>query len=80
MEVLKERGAEIAYHDPHVPSLPDLGLESVQLPEAVAEADAVVLVTAHPGIDHNEIARDASLFVDLRGITRGQHAANLVRL
>jgi UDP-N-acetyl-D-glucosamine dehydrogenase len=80
IEVLAERGGEIRYHDPHVPSLPDVGLESMPLEAAVADADAVVLVTAHPGIDHAAIARGAALFVDLRGITRGQHADNLVRL
>jgi UDP-N-acetyl-D-glucosamine dehydrogenase len=80
IEVLAERGGELRYHDPHVPSLPDVGLESQPLPDAVADADAVVLVTAHPGIDHAAIAREAALFVDLRGITRGQHADNLIRL
>ncbi len=80
MEVLRERGAELHYHDPHVPSLPDLGLESSPLAQATADADAVVLVTAHPGIDHAAIARDAALLIDLRGITRGQRAENLVRL
>jgi UDP-N-acetyl-D-glucosamine dehydrogenase len=79
MEVLAERGAEISYHDPHVPSLPDLGLESTSL-DAAAGTDAVVLVTAHPGIDHAALARESQLFVDLRGITRGEHAANLIRL
>jgi UDP-N-acetyl-D-glucosamine dehydrogenase len=79
MEVLGERGARLRYHDPYVPSLPDLGLESVPLDDAV-DGDAVVLVTAHPGIDHVAIAHEAPLFVDLRGVTRGEHAANLVRL
>ena len=80
MEVLRERGAEVTYHDPHVPSLPDLAVESSPLEQATANADAIVLVTAHPGIDHAAIARDASLFVDLRGLTRGASAPNVVRL
>jgi UDP-N-acetyl-D-glucosamine dehydrogenase len=80
IEVLKERGAQLSYHDPHVPSLPDLGLENTPLDQATATADAIVLVTAHPGIDHAAIARDAQLFIDLRGITRGQYADNLIRL
>ena len=80
MEVLRERGAELSYHDPHVPSLPDLAVESAPLGQATANADAIVLVTAHPGIDHAAIARNAPLFIDLRGLTRGQHATNLVRL
>ena len=79
IEELRERGASVSYHDPYVPALPDLGLESVPLETAV-DADAVVLVTAHPGIDHAAIAQEARLFVDLRGITRGQRAANVVRL
>ncbi len=80
VEVLQQRGAELVYHDPFVPELRELGLASTELSEAVAGADAVVLVTAHPGIDHLQIAREASLFVDLRGITRGLDGDNVVRL
>src|SRR5437588_7137847 len=68
MEVLGKRGAALSYPDPHVPSLPELGLESIALEQAASDADAIVLVTAHPGIDHASIARDAPLFIDLRGI------------
>jgi UDP-N-acetyl-D-glucosamine dehydrogenase len=80
MEVLKERGAELSYHDAFVPSLPDLGLESVPLQPAATEADAVVLVTAHPGIDYREMAGSTNLFIDLRGVTRGMEIETLVRL
>ena len=80
MEVLAERGAELSYHDPYVPSLPDFGLESGPIEAAVAGADAVVLVTAHPGINHVELARQSGLFIDLRGVTRGETAENLIRL
>jgi UDP-N-acetyl-D-glucosamine dehydrogenase len=80
MEVLIDRGAELTYHDAYVPSLPDLGLESVPLEPATAEADAVVLVTAHPGIDYRELAAASNLFIDLRGITRGLEIEHLIRL
>jgi UDP-N-acetyl-D-glucosamine dehydrogenase len=80
MDVLTERGAALSYHDPFVPELPELGLANVSLNGALADADAVVLVTAHPGVDHASIAREAPLFVDLRGITRGLEVDNLVRL
>ena len=63
-----------------MPALPDLGLQNVPLDEATADADAIVLVTAHPGIDHVALAERAPLFIDLRGITRGLSADNLVRL
>ena len=56
------------------------GLENVPLDEAVAEADVVVLVTAHPGVDHVAVAERSALFVDLRGVTRGLQVENLVRL
>jgi UDP-N-acetyl-D-glucosamine dehydrogenase len=77
---LASRGAEIRYHDPFVPALPSLGLSNIELSDAVDGADAIVLVTAHPGIDHAQIARDAELFIDLRGVTRGERAENIVRL
>ena len=80
IEVLQRRGANLVYHDPFVPELRKHGLRSTPLDDALRDADAVVLVTAHPGVDHEQIARDAPLFVDLRGITRGTHGANLVRL
>jgi len=80
IDVLRKRGAALVYHDPFVPELPKQGLESTDLAEALEGADAVVLVTAHPDIDHHEIARNAALFVDLRGITRGSTGENLVRL
>ena len=34
IELLRNAGSEVAYHDPHVPSLPGLGLESVELDPA----------------------------------------------
>ncbi|MCL2419850.1 MAG: hypothetical protein FWD04_11200, partial [Conexibacteraceae bacterium] len=80
IEMLIARGAELVYHDPFVPALEQFGLASVELADAVEDADAVVLVTAHPGVPHLDIARQASLFVDLRGITRGVTSENLVRL
>ncbi len=80
MEELAHRGADLRYHDPFVPALPALGLSNVELADAVDGADAIVLVTAHPGIDHAALAREAALFIDLRGVTRGQVAENIVRL
>ncbi len=80
MEVLAGQGAVLSYHDPYVPSMPELGLENRPLDEVVTGADAVVLVTAHPGIDHRALAEHATLFVDLRGVTRGHPATNVVRL
>jgi UDP-N-acetyl-D-glucosamine dehydrogenase len=80
MEVLGERGGIVSYHDSYVPALPELGLETVALDGALADADAVVLVTAHPDVDYAAVAARSALFVDLRGVTRGANVENLVRL
>jgi UDP-N-acetyl-D-glucosamine dehydrogenase len=82
MEVLAQRGAELAYHDPYVPELPKHGLRSTPLDEiAHANSDAIVLVTVHPDIDHFTLATSAQLFIDLRGVTRDMPTGrNLVRL
>jgi UDP-N-acetyl-D-glucosamine dehydrogenase len=80
IEELGQRGAILSYHDPFVPELPAQGLKNTELSEALNGSDAVVLVTAHPGIDHAQIAREAALFIDLRGATRGIEGDNIVRL
>jgi UDP-N-acetyl-D-glucosamine dehydrogenase len=79
IEVLAERGAEIAYHDPHVPELARQGLASRPLAELL-DGDVIVLVTAHPGIDYGAVVRDGPLFVDLRGVTRGHVEQGVVTL
>lgn len=68
--ILRERGADIGYHDALVAELPELGLESAALDSAVADADAVVLATPHPGLDLAGIAQEAAVMVDLRGALR----------
>ncbi len=78
--LLRELGAEVLYHDPHVPELAELGLRSTPFEQAIGDADLALIVTAHPGVDHEEIARRARLVVDLRGVTRPSGAANVVRL
>ena len=80
ISLLGELGAEIRYHDPYVPSLPELALESSPLEDAVADADLAVIVTAHPDVDHELVARRARLVLDLRGVTRTSATPNVVRL
>jgi UDP-N-acetyl-D-glucosamine dehydrogenase len=82
IDLLQSLGADIAYHDPHVPELPQCGLSGVSLEEALKDADVALIVTAHPTVDHGLAAERARVVVDLRGITRGAGAAaaNTVRL
>jgi UDP-N-acetyl-D-glucosamine dehydrogenase len=78
--LLQELGGEVSYHDPHVPELREQGLRSVELERGLAAADAVAIVTAHPGIDYATVVAKAPLVVDFRGATREIDAANLVAL
>jgi UDP-N-acetyl-D-glucosamine dehydrogenase len=68
--LLQARGAEVSYHDPHVPDLPVQGLRNSRLSDAVQATELAVIVTAHPSVDHTEIAQAASHTLDLRGVTR----------
>jgi UDP-N-acetyl-D-glucosamine dehydrogenase len=78
--LLRERGAQIAYHDPHVPELAAEGLFSLPLDSAIDAAELAIIVTVHPGVDHHEILGRVPLVVDLRGITRGDQGEGVVRL
>jgi UDP-N-acetyl-D-glucosamine dehydrogenase len=80
MGLLRERGAELAYHDPHVPELAELGLLSESLEAVLDGADCAVIVTAHPDLDTQRVADAAPLVVDFRGVTRHIQAEHLVRL
>ena len=69
IELLRAEGAEVSYHDPHVPTLARQGLASAELDERVLrEHDVSVVVTAHDGIDWAIVAREAPLVVDLRNV------------
>jgi UDP-N-acetyl-D-glucosamine dehydrogenase len=77
---LRELGADVTYHDPHVPDLPELGLSSEPLAVALETADLTAIVTAHPELDFREVVSAAPLVVDFRGVTRDLESANLLRL
>jgi UDP-N-acetyl-D-glucosamine dehydrogenase len=80
LRILAERGASVVFHDDYVGALPEFGLQSEPLDEALQGADCAVIVTAHPELDVEAVVRSAPLVVDFRGATRGIEAPNLVRL
>jgi UDP-N-acetyl-D-glucosamine dehydrogenase len=73
-------GADLVYHDRYVAELPDSGLRSVPIDEALAGADLALIVTAHSGLDYAGLADLVPCVIDLRGATRSRNAANLLRL
>jgi UDP-N-acetyl-D-glucosamine dehydrogenase len=80
MTLLDDLGAELSYHDPFVPELPDLGLTSVDLDAALADVDLLAIVTAHPNVDHRAAIAAVPLAIDFRGISRTFDADNVERL
>lgn len=84
MELLRARGARVAYSDPHVPVFPKMrehrfDLKSEPLtPQSVAAYDAVLVATNHDAFDYAMLARSARLIVDTRGVYLTP-APNLVR-
>jgi len=72
MSLLLEKGSLVEYHDPHVPSFKEHGMEmeSVNdLDKALGEADCVVVVTDHSFYDWDEISSRSKLLVDTRHVT-----------
>ena len=71
LSLLAGLGADLRYHDPYVPELAGAGLRSMALDDVLEAADLVVIVTAHPEIDHVAAVGRVPLALDLRGVTRG---------
>jgi UDP-N-acetyl-D-glucosamine dehydrogenase len=68
--LLEGWGADLAYYDPYVEFVEELGgVRSVELTaEVVGGADAVVVVCDHDGTDYAMIAELASLVLDTRNV------------
>jgi UDP-N-acetyl-D-glucosamine dehydrogenase len=87
MHVLHERGASIAYHDPHAPRLGardwpgKIDMQSVPLTrQELAKYDCVVVVTNHKVFDYSMIASASKLVLDTRnalGASAGEHVYRL---
>ncbi len=81
IELLEQKGAHVRCHDPYFPKLPSmrhykhLKVKPQELTEkALAESDAVVVVTDHSSYDYGWIVRHAPLVVDTRNACRDVRA------
>jgi UDP-N-acetyl-D-glucosamine dehydrogenase len=78
MNLLMERGAEVAYHDPYCPVIPRTrehrhlaGRSSVPLHlSTLANFEAALIVTDHDGVDYAALVTGVPLVVDTRNATR----------
>jgi UDP-N-acetyl-D-glucosamine dehydrogenase len=79
MDLLKERGADISYYDPHVPTIRRTrehahwaGTASVPwLEDEIQGFDAVVIATNHRRVNYRELAAWARCIVDTRNAMAG---------
>jgi UDP-N-acetyl-D-glucosamine dehydrogenase len=79
LEILKEEGADVSYHDPHAPKvrLRDDTLRSVELtPETLGAADCVIVHTDHSAFRWDRIVPHCRLILDTRNATHGVSAAS----
>ncbi len=91
MEILRDEGAELSYHDPYVPQLMLAArqgedgerqtLHSVDLDDALlASADCVLILVGHSAIDYARVLDRSSFVFDAVNATAGTARPNLVRL
>ncbi len=74
LHMLQQKGADVRYHDPHVPAFQHNGMAmngEADLDAALDAADCVVIVTDHTTYDWEHVAAHASLVVDTRNAVAG---------
>lgn len=78
-DLLEERGAELAYYDPHIPEIWETrehahyaGMRSVDWNrETISAYDAVIIATNHSSVNYAELAEWCSCIVDTRNAMNG---------
>ncbi len=83
--LLEQKGANVSYHDPYIPSIFHDGLEKESVADvmaAVRQADCVVIVTNHSAYDYKAILESGRLIVDTRNAlgTVGRDHPKVTRL
>lgn len=77
IRLLKQQGADVQYHDPHVPHIEENGaMDSVDLTEeALAAADCVVIATDHTSVDYGLVSGTARRIVDTRHVINRERSS-----
>jgi UDP-N-acetyl-D-glucosamine dehydrogenase len=73
IKLLQEDGAEVLYHDPHVPEFRGHGLSLECSPlsdEVLNECDLVIVLTDHTTVDYNRVVEKARHVLDTRNATK----------
>lgn len=84
ISLLRQRGAEVAYCDPHVPELhldPETQLKAADYsPALLQSADCVVIVTDHSAFDWQEVAAHSCVIVDTRHVYNSRDGDHIIGL
>ena len=75
MALVAERGADVAFHDPHVPMFEDASgtlHEGRRLDELLESSDVVVVLVAHGAVDWDRVYGYGGLVVDTVNTSRGR--------
>ena len=82
ISLLQNAGADVAYHDPHVPRIHEEGIALSSVPYEPGAYDCLVVVTDPSSLDYDRLVDDASLVVDLRNATgvKGTAADHVFKL
>ena len=88
IHMLRERGAEVAYYDPHIPSVPHTrdhpefaGMRSIDWShEALSGFDCALISTDHDAVDYHGLAASIPLIVDTRNATARLNGAFAERI
>jgi UDP-N-acetyl-D-glucosamine dehydrogenase len=78
---LLELGAQVSYHDPHIPTAPSMRswpdlppMHSTPLTaETLAATDAAIVITDHKAVDYDLVLQHAPLVIDTRGVYRNRN-------
>jgi UDP-N-acetyl-D-glucosamine dehydrogenase len=81
IHLLRRRGAEVTFSDPHVELIRvDHETLYAHSEDAIKSADCVVIVTDHSAFDYAAMVKNSRLIVDTRNALKGFKSDNIVRL
>jgi UDP-N-acetyl-D-glucosamine dehydrogenase len=82
IQLLQNAGANVAYHDPFVPSFDEHGVSLSGVGYEPEQYDCIVVATDHSAVDYDDLVERAELVVDLRNATgdKGTASPNVFKL
>jgi UDP-N-acetyl-D-glucosamine dehydrogenase len=83
--LLRQKGAEVEFHDPFIPTLSEDGIVLESVPDLMAaarQADCVAIITNHSSYDYAALLENAQMIVDSRNALgrAGKNNPKVVRL